>query len=124
MNHKQLLALFLCFVILLSPVIVSIEKDKVVNVKKVNENYILVDNMVKKLQDNVSNNIKVEKEKAIKLISKIDALSPLKTLTRGYCITSKNDEIMKSINEIEVDDEINIRFIDGSVRARIIEKES
>ena len=38
MNHKQLLALFLCFVILLSPVIVSIEKDKVVNVKKVNEN--------------------------------------------------------------------------------------
>ena len=31
-------ALFLCFVILLSPVIVSIEKDKVVNVKKVNEN--------------------------------------------------------------------------------------
>lgn len=92
--------------------------------KKVNENYILVDNIVKKLQDNVSNNIKVEKEKAIKLISKIDALSPLKTLTRGYCITSKNDEIMKSINEIEVDDEINIRFIDGSGRARIIEKES
>ena len=35
MNHKQLLALFLCFVILLSPVIVSAEKEKVVNVKKV-----------------------------------------------------------------------------------------
>ena len=65
----------------------------------------------------------MKKERAIKLISKIDALSPLKTLTRGYCITSKDDVVMKSINEIEVDDEINIRFIDGSGRAKIIEKE-
>ena len=91
--------------------------------KQVNENYILVDNIVKKMQDNVSNNIKVEKEKAIKLISKIDALSPLKTLTRGYCITSKDDVVMKSINDVEVDDEINIRFFDGSGRAKIIKKE-
>lgn len=91
--------------------------------KQVNENYILVDNIVKKMQDNVSNNVKVEKEKAIKIISKIDALSPLKTLTRGYCITSKNDKVMKSINDVEVDDEINIRFVDGSGRAKIIKKE-
>ena len=35
MNHKQLLALFLCFVILISPIIVSAEKEKIVNVKKV-----------------------------------------------------------------------------------------
>jgi hypothetical protein len=35
MNHKQILALFLCFVILLSPIIVSAEKEKIVNVKKV-----------------------------------------------------------------------------------------
>ena len=41
--------------------------------KKVNENYIYLDNVVRKMQDSVSNNIKAEKEKAIKFISKIDA---------------------------------------------------
>lgn len=38
MNHKQLLALFLCFVMILSSRIVSIENDKVVSVKNVNNN--------------------------------------------------------------------------------------
>ena len=36
MNHKQLLALFLSSVIVLSPTIISIENDKVVDVKSVN----------------------------------------------------------------------------------------
>jgi len=92
--------------------------------KKINENYILVDNVVRKMQDNVSNNIKEEKEKAIKFISKIDALSPLKTLTRGYSITSKNNKIIRSIKEIEAGDEIIIKFIDGSGKAKITEKRS
>ena len=91
--------------------------------KKVNENYIYLDNVVRKMQDSVSNNIKAEKEKAIKFISKIDALSPLKTLTRGYSITSKANKVIRSIEEIEVDDEITIKFIDGSGKAKIMEKE-
>lgn len=38
MNHKILLALFLCFVIIFSSSIVSINNDKVVEVKKVTSN--------------------------------------------------------------------------------------
>lgn len=38
MNHKQLLALFLCFVMILSSKIVSIEREKIVSVKNVNNN--------------------------------------------------------------------------------------
>lgn len=38
MNHKQLLALFLCFVMILSSKIVSIENNKVVSVKDVSSN--------------------------------------------------------------------------------------
>lgn len=38
MNHKQLLALFLCFVMILSSKIVSIENEKIVSVKDVNNN--------------------------------------------------------------------------------------
>ncbi len=90
--------------------------------KQVNDNYIILDNIIKQMHLATTNRIVKEKEKAIKLISKVDALSPLKTLTRGYCITTKGKEVLKSINELKVDDEIDIRFIDGFSRAKILEK--
>ena len=91
--------------------------------KQINEKYILIDNIIKKLEDCTKNKIKIEKEKSIKIISKIDALSPLKTLARGYSITSKNDEIVKTISNVNIDDNINIRFSDGLVKAQILAKE-
>lgn len=91
--------------------------------KQVNEDYIIVDNIIKKLQIGMENKIKMEKEKSIKLISKIDALSPLKTLIRGYSISSKNEKALKSIKELEINDDIDIRFIDGLATAKILTKE-
>ena len=61
--------------------------------KQVNDNYIILDNIIKQMHLATTNRIVKEKEKAIKLISKVDALSPLKTLTRGYCITTKGKEV-------------------------------
>lgn len=46
---------------------------------------------------------------------RLDALSPLAVLARGYATAQNSDnEIIKSKNNIKVDDKINIRFIDGS----------
>ena len=56
----------------------------------------------------------------VSAISKLDALSPLKTLTRGYVITQKEGIIIKSVNDIEKDDEIELRFIDGTKNAKIM----
>ena len=56
----------------------------------------------------------------VKLISKLDALSPLKTLTRGYSIVETNGKIIKSVQDVEKDDEIDIRFIDGKAKAKIM----
>ena len=88
----------------------------------INDNYILVDNIIKRLQNSVENKVKKEKESAIKVISKLDALSPLKTLSRGY-ITLKHNNILKSVNDIYINDEITIRYIDGSLNAKILRKE-
>ena len=53
-------------------------------------------------------------------MAKLDTLSPLKTLTRGYSIAEKNGKIIKSKDELNKDDEINLRFIDGEKQAKII----
>ena len=56
----------------------------------------------------------------VKQVSKLDTLSPLKTLTRGYCIAEQKDGMIKSVNDIKKEDEINLRFVDGNVKARVI----
>ena len=91
--------------------------------RNINDNYIVVDNLIKRLQSQMENKIKIEKQQAIKIISKIDALSPLKTLTRGYSITSKDKSVLKSIKDIQENDEIDIRYIDGLAKAKILTKE-
>ena len=56
------------------------------------------------------------------LAKKLDALSPLATLSRGYSVVSSTNGIVRSVTEIEVDSEISIRLCDGVADARITRK--
>jgi len=53
------------------------------------------------------------------VITKIDALSPMKTMARGYAITEKDGKIIKKAADLEVGDEITLKYIDGEARAKI-----
>lgn len=87
--------------------------------RKINDNYLRIDNYIKRLENLIK--IKIEKEKSnyIELISKLDALSPLKTLYRGYSIVEKDGKVIKSINELKKEQIINIRLSDGNKQAVI-----
>ena len=87
--------------------------------QRINENYIRLDMYVKSMQNSISNKYKDSKNKMLTLVAKLDSLSPLKTLTRGYCIAQKGDKIIKSINDVKMNDEINLKFIDGQKKAII-----
>ena len=54
------------------------------------------------------------------VVSKIDALSPMKTLTRGYSITQKDNKIIKKAADLKKGDNISITFSDGNVNANIL----
>ncbi len=86
----------------------------------INEKYVKIDILYKSLTNNIQNIVNSKKIIASKNISKLDALSPLKTLSRGYSIVEKNNKIVNSINELNKDDEININLSDGSKSAKII----
>ena len=88
--------------------------------QKINEKYMLIDIKVKSIQNSITKIYNEKKTNMIKEISKLDALSPLKTLTRGYSIVQMNNEIVKSVKQLKKDDEIDIRLIDGKTRAKII----
>ena len=88
--------------------------------QQINEKYILIDKQIRNLKEYITNKLKSEKIKEIELISKLDALSPLKTLTRGYSIVQKDNGIVKSSKDLKKGDEINIRFSDGNTNAKIL----
>ena len=55
------------------------------------------------------------------LYSKLDSLSPLKVLSRGYSIVKKEDSIINNSKSLSIDDVLSIRLADGEVKAKIIE---
>ncbi len=87
--------------------------------RKVNDNYLLIDNFLKRLEASIKIKQEKEKNRYIELVSKLDALSPLKTLSRGYSITEKDGKIIKSKDELKKGDKIELRFTDGKKQALI-----
>ena len=70
-----------------------------------------------------SQNISLKKHRYVALTSKLDAMSPLKVLTRGYAITQKDDGTMlRSVSQVSAGDSIQIRLQDGALIARITDK--
>ena len=88
--------------------------------QKINEQYMIIDMKLKTMEYAVMQKLEKEKAKAQKLVLQLDALSPLKTLARGYGIVSKDGKIVKSIKQLNKQDEISIQMQDGSKKAQII----
>lgn len=89
--------------------------------QKINERYISIDMKVKQIQNLITNKLKDDKTKMIELITKLDTLSPLKTLARGYCLTTNCEgKIINSVKGVKKDDELIIRFQDGSSNVKVI----
>ena len=61
-----------------------------------------------------------KKNKYLNTLSKLETLSPLKTLKRGYTITKKDNKVITSIKSIKKGDNIDIEFNDGNVSAKVI----
>ncbi|MBR8749061.1 Exodeoxyribonuclease 7 large subunit [Fusobacterium sp. DD29] len=57
-----------------------------------------------------------------KRIHKLMALNPLSTLERGYSVATKGDKVIKSVEDIEVNDEMNIKVLDGTIKGIVKEK--
>lgn len=59
----------------------------------------------------------------VKNTSKLDSLSPLKVLNRGYAFATINNKVIKKVDDVGCNDLITLSFSDGTVNATVISKE-
>lgn len=61
-----------------------------------------------------------KKSQLSNVISKLYSLDPLKVLTRGYAVASKNGAAVSSVDELNAGDTVNVRFTDGTAECTVL----
>ena len=85
---------------------------------QVNKYRLAIDGMMTKSEATLKYMIEKYRTRCVKSIAKIDTLSPLKTLTRGYSVVEDEDgKVIKSVNDVSSNQEIKITVTDGKVSA-------
>ena len=72
-----------------------------------------------KLVNLTSSVIEANRSKVNALCGKLDALSPLGVIARGYSVTKSKEKIIKSIKDVKIDDEITVNLSDGMITAMV-----
>ena len=69
-------------------------------------------------------NLEQKQRQFVGLTAKLDAMSPLKVLTRGYALAQTRDgAVLKSVHQAAIGDHIKISLGDGALTAAVTEKE-
>ena len=69
-------------------------------------------------------NITQKNQRYIAAVSKLDAMSPLKVLTRGYSMAqTETGTVIRSVSQVELGERIRISLSDGNLSATVMNKE-
>lgn len=78
--------------------------------QKLNEKYLYIDKQLKKIENIIKIKLIQSKGEFQNKVQKLDTLSPLKTLSRGYSIIEKDGQIIKNSKQLKSGDKINIKL--------------
>lgn len=75
--------------------------------------------LAKRLEQAQIQLMKDKKQQFQRAIQQLDLLSPLKIMNRGYGILQQDETIIKSVEQLEVKQELTIQLVDGTVRSKV-----
>ncbi len=80
------------------------------------ERRLALDFLHEKLANSTSRSVLKSKEKFSRLVASLDAMSPLKVLSRGYSIaSSESGKVIRKTSDVSSGDKIELRVEDGSI---------
>ncbi|HIY56812.1 MAG TPA: exodeoxyribonuclease VII large subunit [Candidatus Tetragenococcus pullicola] len=93
---------------------------RVVPVSQVKEKQQQRDFLTQRLNQQIQLLLEKKQNQFQQSVQALDLLSPLKIMGRGYSYTTKESKVVKSIQEIAVDDQLAIHYPDGQAQVKII----
>ena len=88
----------------------------------INNEKIYLDSLCKSFENSISRITEAKKKELSVLVSKLDGLSPLGTLSRGFSVT-KNEKgnILRSVKDVKKGDLLTVTLTDGEINTRVEE---
>lgn len=80
-----------------------------------------IENVKLKLDAAFTISVERRDKRLLELTSKLSALNPFSVMERGYSVVLKNGETVTSCDGIHIKDSIDIRFLNGSIKAEVTE---
>ncbi len=90
-------------------------------VSKLNENRRNLIYLTEKMNDLTLSQLESQKLRFSALAGKLDALSPLGVIARGYAIVNKEEAFLTKTAHFNIGDNVSIRLADGTVKANVTE---
>lgn len=85
---------------------------------KIVNSYLMVDRLKEDLNKNIKNKLRIQKERLLGFNNVLMAHNPTNLLNKGYAIIENNEEIIKSVELLKVEEDIKITLKDGSVKGK------
>ena len=105
----------------------SIEKSVLFRkpTERINQYRQTVDELKRNMLAEIVHHVELHRKSLQAVIGKLDALSPLAILERGYSICSRPDgKVVRSVGDISVGDALKVLFTDGDALTEVKEKKT
>lgn len=86
---------------------------------KVEQQQLKLEQLIKQLNEKITLTHETQKNKLMLYAQKLDLLSPLKSMARGYSYVTRDDQVVSSVTDVSVGDDLIIQMLDGSVQATV-----
>ena len=100
----------------------SVSKNFIILENEIKNKKMFLDNLKVNLINNFYSKLKEAKEKVIYIEKQINYCDPKRQLKLGYSILRKNNKIIKSIEQIEKEDLIDLEVLDGIIKSKVYDK--
>lgn len=74
-----------------------------------------------RLNDSIQRYMDMKKQSFSQVLQSLDLLSPVKIMGRGYSYATKEENVVASVADIKVAEELTIHFLDGHIQAKVEE---
>ncbi len=100
----------------------AIEQKEVLRnpITRINENRKELIYISERLENLMVSTVNDHKNKLGALAGKLDALSPLGVVSRGYSLVENKGKIVKSTGDVSVDDELLLKVSDGTITTKVL----